>query len=143
MKEILFKAKRRDNHEWVYGDLLHDWQDLGDCIRQNAQYGKGGIYPIDANTIGQYAGKKDKNGEKVFEGDRIRYYASIREQDFTDGTVCFGDIPNGGVKGGHVGFYIKLDRCEHNVHWRKDLIYWLENAGVEIIGNMNDKEDAE
>lgn len=70
MREILFRAKRKDDGKWVYGDLTHVVRitSNGDenCIRV-------GGYDIDESTIGQFTGMVDLNGQKIFEGDIFRY----------------------------------------------------------------------
>jgi uncharacterized phage protein (TIGR01671 family) len=71
-REILFRGKRLDNGKWAYGDLLHDWQDKGDCIRQGAEHSECGIFAVDPATIGQFTGLTDKNGRRIFEGDIVR-----------------------------------------------------------------------
>ena len=67
MREILFRGKRIDNGEWVYGDLVHSVYKLEDvCV---GQYGNEvGMHQVHEETVGQHTGT-DKNGKKIFEGD--------------------------------------------------------------------------
>lgn len=96
MREIIFRGKRVDNDEWVYGFLRcgnyidvwvpHTWKDEDGST---GEYATVETYQVDPKTVGQYVGLCDDNGAEVFEGDLILYKGNEREHlvDFIDG--CF------------------------------------------------------
>lgn len=146
MREIKFRGKRVDNGEWVYGNYFIDERDIEDGFiwreipQIQQRYGDHYQYfDIINDTIGQYAGLKDKNGREIYEGDIIahkgKYHTVI-------GQILFGKIPSNREVGGDQGFYIKWQNNganEWDNWWRHDMYYWTEQ--VEVIGNIHDNSE--
>ncbi len=130
MREILFKAKRKDNGEWVEGYYRADPDlDMHYICGWNYYPSENGLerepfeYEINPETLCQYIGLKDKNGKKIWENDIVKCRHS---QSF-----------------GNVKWY-----CGDYIGWCVDDVYDCEQQfdkdmfdTCEVIGNVFDNPE--
>ena len=126
MREILFRGKRVDNGEWVYGYYhSYDISCAGKtkiCCTYHVIRADN-VYP---ETVGQYTGLKDVNGKKIFEGDTVEglfYYGQrILGVVVFKGGACGLEWARGGVK--------EFDGFNQTC-----------NIEYEVIGNIHDNPE--
>ena len=164
MREILFRGKRVDNGEWIYGDVIQfPMHGIVRIIEQNSDNdGSYGDSEIDCDTLGQFTGLTDKNGRKIFEGDIVRYYhhkkSLVPVTDITPEEDHYGRDEESGLPlayrttkiiryKGHVeldpilGMTINLkNRCEwwRNLNYEDDSI---NSDRLEVIDNIYDNPE--
>ena len=83
MREILFRAKRIDNGELIEGcyvKLCWNGKEIHEIIQENTEIYSGNtidsIIDIDPETLCQYTGLHDKNGNRIWENDIIKHEIS-------------------------------------------------------------------
>ena len=140
MREILFRAKRIDNGEWVEGYYIYHIKrticPIGDSVKPEdeqhviMQDGFSDwnmprntvVFDIDPENVCQYTGLKDKNGKRIWENDIVSGYFNHKK---ITGFIKYGSnavyyIEREGSYGTH------LDNSED----------WLE-----VIGNIFDNPE--
>ena len=136
MREILFRGKRLDNGEWVFGaycayDSKFDYDK--DQFEPNVVYAPSIIayddgclwYRVDPATVGQYTGLT-ANGKRIFEGDIVKGLSWLSRLVY--GVVSFKDGAFGveWIRGKVNEFSAFTSCC--NIEW-------------EIIGNIHDNHE--
>ena len=131
MREILFKAKRIDNGEWVEGYYLRDQYHRSgkDIIFYRKDSDRFTVYTdiIDIETLCQFTGLCDKNGKKIWENDIVNHNGEYAPVKF--GRYC-SSFDYGNY---NFGFYVDFPE---ETFYRKELGYWCRK--VETAGNVFD-----
>lgn len=147
MREFLFRAKRNDNGEWVYWNFFGELcRESGKRTRLAVQKGATISYYdyihqivtlIDKNTICQFTGLFDKNGQKIWENDICQY---------VEADECGMKIEPFIIRYGryaemfkiNIGFFIEWIKTSY---YRCDLGFWIENRNIDVIGNVFDNAE--
>lgn len=116
MREILFRGKRVDNGEWVEGDYAKSWL----MPRYKFIEDEFDKHIVQPETVGQFTGLIDKNGQKIFEGDLFMNGQSLRIIEFYNGNFTC----------------IKPDRSEGIL-----LSFIVNNPKNTVIGNIHDNPE--
>ncbi len=141
-REILFKAKRKDNGECVKGNYRADPDlDMHFICGWDYYPSENGLerepfeYEINPETLCQYTGLTDKNGNKIWENDIVLLREEIQDYEWK-AMVKFGN-PNLEYNWGWQ--LVPIGECDMN----KDILLWIdmEIATCEVIGNFFDNSD--
>ena len=141
-REILFRGKDIGGKHWFYGSYLKTDDNINECFggkninirHQIVQYEAGdwnlggwAYYDVIPETIGQFTGLTDKNGVKIFEGDKIR---GISNNPFS-----MGQCKEYAVIWGVDHWHIK------NTYFTLQELFNYCNNNIEIIGNIHDNKE--
>lgn len=127
MREILFRGKREDNGEWVegyycYNPLMKRSEIFS--FDENRSY----VYKVIPETVGQYTGLTDNNGERIWEGDIVR----CKQERGNEGICVVREF-----NGSFLACPITGNLLEMTLY-----SYWYNDYDlVEIIGNETDNPE--
>lgn len=157
-REILFRGKRKSQDkdfdgEWVYGDLFHnlvyDGREnevrIGDVYFDkdtNDEIHGTGCVLVYFDTLGEYTGLTDKNGNKIFEGDIVQAPSNLAGTEFYIGAIEFGNFDdyNGNI---YTGFFIRWHNVPQYSTLRQSIVWWRDEKDrfLEVIGNIYDNSE--
>lgn len=130
MHDILFRGRRKDNGEWIYG--YYD--------NKNGESYINGVV-IESYTAGQFIGLIDKNKKKIFEGDilqndQLPYMINGRSVYFHE-VVWMNDVAA-------FGLYVHKNpksRANGLSHGEMQYIEDFDPSEWEVVGNIHDNPE--
>ena len=124
MRTIKFRGKDRFGEIWYYGSLV-----VNDIFGHTHIWDASlGYMEVDPETIGQFTGLYDCNGNKIYEGDIVEW-----EKDGLMYVVKFWD----GM------FYASVEECNEDILGGFPLhrLTEYEDGKCEIVGNIHDNTE--
>lgn len=109
-----YRGKTKISNKWVYGYVRYFESEDKYFIEESIE---GYEYEVVKDTIGQFTGKLDKNGDKIFENDIVKYIIGIEGY-----TSTYNE---------HISC-VKFEDCKFYPFTSSDIIE------TEVIGNIHD-----
>lgn len=130
MREILFRGKRVDYGTWIEGHYVFNFWGKQEHTIHACGIGDGGCCCwVDPQTVGQFTGRLDKNGKRVFEGDIIRLCEGLPGYDV--GVILWNN---------HDQAYVIVQNPAENV-MLEDFGNYGKEEYYEVIGNIYDNPE--
>lgn len=120
----IFRGKRKDNGEWIEGNLVYSQTTTRGIITEI--YTLEMTYEVIPETVEQCSGVPDKNGKLMFEGDVVN---ALLDFGMPIKSVC-------AFRDGSFGLLAKQHGAEHFHPFTS-----LCNISYEIIGNIHDNKE--
>lgn len=130
MRQIIFKAKRLDNGEWVEGDLLNGKDNHVFIREQNTSIAFTKLHEVAPSTVCQYTGLKDRKGQNIYEGDTLECVGNRIDNR--------GKVYHRTVVFEHGQFCLVDDELHYVSAMSSHIVDGKLNW--EVVGNIHDKE---
>lgn len=142
MREIIFRGKRKDNGEWVFGfyALFASNKGLKHGIYTGAENGCVIPYEVAPETVGQFTGLTDKNGKKIFEGDIIAKGFELYEVRWNPEQVRWGIYSDNYEVAGFTKFSEPYFAVIGNIYDDKELLDEVANSQIILSVNATLKK---